>query len=129
MGLNYIGTVDDIDDNNYNNNADTFFGNYGKLIAQVMEHAPNARFCLIKIPLKETYTAQYNEAIEGLANHFGIPFIDPYDDNFFDSALYKTKSGGHPTCAGYVGMALAYERLFSKCVENNIDYFMYAVIN
>ena len=48
--------------------------------------------------------------------------------SFFSSPLYDTKNFGHPTCATYSGMGLAYERLFSKLVKENVNYFRYATI-
>lgn len=127
IGTQYIGTINDIKED-YTQNADTFYGNYGKIIAQLKLHAPNAKLCMILIPLKSGTYFIFDEAIKNIANHFGIPFINPFDDYFFNSDLYKTKVEGHPTCIGYVGMGLAYERLLSKCISENVDYFLYSTV-
>ena len=126
--LDHLGTISDIKPD-YSKNANTFFGYYGKIVAQMMEHAPNAKHCMILIPIKGGYKEQFNNAIIEIANHFNIPYINPFDDEFFESNVYNNKASGHPTRMGYVGMGLAYERLFSKCVEENSDYFKYSVIN
>lgn len=129
LGNSYLGTINDIH-SDYNTNEDTFYGNYGKIISQLITHAPNAKLCLIKIPLDNiarTY-APFSNAIEVIANHFQIPFINPLDDLFFQTNLYLFGSDGHPTCGGYAGMGLAYERLFSKMVLENVEYFRYATV-
>lgn len=128
LGASYIGTVADINDDDYTQNADTFCGNYGKIIAQVKAHSPKALFCLIKIPLCGDNVKEFSSAIEEIGQHFGIPVINPYDDEFFKTAIYENMNDGHPTLLGYTGMALAYERLLSKAIYDNPTYFKFATI-
>ena len=128
LGTSYIGTIADIDDEDYTQNADTFYGNYGRIIAQVQEHAPKALFCLIKVPLCGTNVKAFDAAISEIGSHYGIPVIDPYDDDFFKTAVYEDMNDGHPTLRGYTGMALAYERLLSKAIYDNYSYFKFATI-
>lgn len=127
LGESYIGSVSDIHDDDYTQNADTFYGNYGKIIQQVKNHAPNARFIMVK--LMAAWNENFNAAIEGIAEHYGFPVIDPMSDPFFQSSTYKDKMvGGHPTVVSYSGMGLAFERLFSKCVIENYDYFKFSTV-
>lgn len=129
LGTSYIGSVADIDDSNPDNNADTFYGNYGKIIAKVKQKNPKALFVLIKLQNQGTNVmSAFNTAIEGLAEHYGIPVINPFDDLFFKSDLYTRMRDGHPTFLGYCGMGMAYERLFAKCVLENRLYFFDATI-
>lgn len=124
LGDEYIGTVSDIGDAS----ADTFYSNYGKIITAILNHSSNARICLIKIPINDARYNNYNTAIDGIANYFNIPVINPFDDPFFTTDLYINQNDGHPTIAAYVGMGYAMERLFSKCVMNNINYFRYSTV-
>ena len=127
IGPSYLGTISDINDNDYTQNADTFYGNYGRIIQSLEEHAPKSKLTLIIFPKRGSQYTDFIEAIKNIANHFSIPYIDPFDDDYFISDLYNnTFSSGHPTAVSYVGMGIAYERLFSKCVENNISYFNHA---
>lgn len=128
LGTSYIGSEADIDDLDPDNNADTFYGNYAKIIAKVKLKNPKALFVLIKLQNQGSNMNAFNAAIEGLATHYGIPVINPFDDLFFRSDLYTSMRDGHPTFRGYCGMGLAYERLFSKCVLNNMSYFLNATI-
>lgn len=127
IGTEYIGSIDDIKED-YTQNADSFYGNYGKIISQVLLHAPKTKLLLVKIQIPGTNVGLFNTAIENIANHFGIPFINPFDDVFFTSQQYTNRPGGHPTILGYVGMGLAYERLINKCILNNLNYFLYSTI-
>lgn len=123
LGLSYLGIEDDI-----SSGADTFFGNYAKIINQLKGHAPNAKLCMIKPPFKDGDYPQFRDAVEKIAKHYDIPFIDPFNDPALTNVIYTTMSDGHPTLAGYNAMGLAYERLFSKMVEDNVEYFRYATV-
>lgn len=127
LGLDYLGTISDIT-SSYTSNPDTFFGNYARIIERTMEHAPKAKFCMVKPPFKSGNYPAFREAIEQIANHYGIPFIDLLDDPAMSASAFLTMSDGHPTLAGYSAMGLAYERLFSKMVEKNVEYFRYATV-
>lgn len=129
LGSEYIGTVSDIHDADYTQNADTFYGNYGKIIQQMKNHAPNALFIISQLVTWNDSSVKdaYNTAIKGIATHYGIPCIDPYDDPFFSSTFFQDTRGGnngHPTGMTYGGMAMAYKRLISKCIYDNSSYFV-----
>ena len=129
------GTIADIHVD-YTQNPDTFYGNYGRVISQIMAHAPNARFIILGSWVQgiSAYSGldyqSYNDAIEEIADHYGFPYINPFDDEFFNSNLYNDNmSSGHPTAMSYAGMGIAIERLFNKCVIENASYFKYALID
>lgn len=124
-----IGTVADIHDDDYTQNADTFYGNYGRIIQQIKNHAPNAKLVMITNWVQGNTWTDYDVAIRSIASHYGIPVIEPFDDYFFNSALYQNyKEYGHPTAMGYSSMGIAMERLFSKCVIDNPLYFKFSTI-
>lgn len=129
------GSVSDIDVNNWlNSSPNTFCGCYGKIITRIKEHAPNAKFIIVKSWIDwdksdGTSYQSYDDAIEDIANLYGFPCISPFDDVFFNSDIYRNyMSLSHPTTMGYSMMGLAMERLFSKCVVENPSYFQYAVV-
>ena len=108
----------------------TFYGYYSSIIRKIQNHAPNACHLIIVSPpdVEQSYRQAYKNATIEIANQMGIPYINPIDDPFFTSNTYRAMNLGHPTRQGYLGMAIAFERLFSKCVENHSDYFKNAVI-
>lgn len=125
-----IGTVSDIHDDDYTQNPDTFYGNYGRIISQLMAHAPLARFVIFgqwHWNSSGIYYMDYTEAAKGVAEHFNIPFVNPFDDSFFNTTLYRgTMVSGHPTQVTYTGMAHAIMRLMEQCLANNSLYYRYA---
>lgn len=123
-----VGTIADIK-NDYTQNGATFYGYYGSIITQVQTHAPKSKIVLVKIWTNGTSKTPYDNAIIEIASHFGLPVINPYDDIYFNSSLYLDNMvSGHPTAMGYACMGLAMERLFSKCVVENPNYFKFATI-
>jgi len=124
----YLGSIADIKPD-FTQNPDTFYGNYGRIFEQISAHAPNAKIIFINPPtynaLSPTYQL-FTEAIEEIANHFDVPFVDSMDDEFFSSEFFQTqgKSTAHPVAMTYAGMAEAYNRLFCLCVQNNYSYFL-----
>ena len=127
LGIDYLGSVSDIK-NDYHDNPDTFYGNYARIIEQVQNHNESAKLCLILPPYESGIYPQFSNAIKEIANHYSIPYIDPFDDDFFNSNTFRNMDDGHPTLAGYSGMGTALERLFSKCVEKNSNYFRYSTV-
>jgi lysophospholipase L1-like esterase len=124
-----VGTIEDINDADYTQNADTFCGWYGRVIAQLKTHAPNAKIVLIKPWTSVASASAYGIAVANIATHYGIPCIDPYDDVFFYGGyLSPSINGGHPTLMGYNMMGIAMERLFSECVVSNPSYFKYSTV-
>lgn len=122
-GDSFLGSIADIKDD-HTQNADTFYGNYGKIIANIKNHAPNAKIIISAMAKNDTEAYQsYNAAIEEIAQHFGIPCIKQYEEAFFKSSAYLNMNGSHPTAVAHSGMASAMERLIAKCLINNKEYF------
>ena len=126
-GVDYIGSIADIDDSDYNNNADTFYGNYGKIIKKIQEYAPCSLQVLTTVRYSSTYDtdiALFNAAIVDIGSHFGIPVIDLFNSKLYKSSFFTSNLiSGHPTMALQSAIADAIEDLFSECVKNNAAYF------
>ena len=126
LGINTetTGTIADINDADYTQNADTFYGNMGRIYMQIMEHAPKAKVIFIKFPFKGT-TAHW-DAVEEIAEHYSCPCIDAGKEKYFSSPFYSSSShqgSGHPVGVTYAGMAKAMRRQIEKCMADNFDYF------
>ena len=104
-------------------NLDTFYGNYGKIITQIQNHAPNSKIILTTLARQEPLKEKLDEAIVQLAGYFGIPFIVLKDDAFFTTPPFPV-GNGHPTVVAYSGMAEAMIRLVGRCMADNVDYFV-----
>ena len=127
LGASYLGTIEDITNHDsYSDYPDTFYGNYGKIIEQIKDHAPKSKIVLMSMAYLYNATEDsFTAAIKNIANHYNIPFINIKDDAFYaKGSIYKTgQSYDHPTAPLYAGMAQANERLFCRCAVSYYDYF------
>lgn len=117
----YLGTIADIE-----KQADTFYGNYGKIINAIKSHAPKAKIIMFTTAFDYADSPKFNNAIIEIANYFKIPYVVQLSDPFFTSDFYlKNQHYGHPVAICYSGMANAFDRLICKCVADNQKYFMF----
>ena len=130
LGSSYLGSASDIHQNDPSLNADTFYGNYGKIISTIKSNNPVAKIICSTFhrptsgSTEETLYPQFNAAIKAIANLFSIPCIDLTDDDYFNSDYYMQKLvSRHPTQAQYVGYAEAMMRLIGHCIIDNDSYF------
>ena len=120
-----IGTIDDIKED-YTQNPDTFFGCYGRIIGNILDHAEaNGKTTNIILMSVPRYTERGMDAnIQQIAEHFSLPYMYLPDDLFFVSQFFVDQVwGGHLLCYGYGGMAAAIQRLLVKCIMKHTDYF------
>ena len=123
-----LGTIADIK-TDYTQNPDTFYGNYGRIIATIQENYPNSKIICSTFYRKVSGSvpsnyASYNTAIKAIANKFALPCVDITTDSFFTSADYLDNMvSNHPTAPIYTGMALAYARLIARVMNDNKSYF------
>ena len=119
------GTIADIHDD-YTQNPNTFYGNYGKIIAQIKQHAPYAKILLCK-SLNPENTGQYNyssTACEEIAEHFGIAFVETINSVYMNSDFWIKHRDNHPTVIQYAGLGKEMLKLCEETIEKNIAYFM-----
>ena len=117
LGSSYIGSIGDV-----GTQADTFYGNYGRIITQIMAHAPGCKLVMTTLARVEPLKAELDAAIKALAAHFGVPCIVLEEDEFFTGGNFPMSSG-HPSVVDYSGMAEAMMRLVGKCMAEHGGYF------
>ena len=120
LGMDYIGSGAD-----YNNDADTFIGNYSHIIRIIQAHAPNAKLIMFTTPFttNSTYVA-FNNAIIAIANHFGLPYIEQYKHPYISSSAFQNGlQVGHPNAVMYSGMSIAFEEMINEILATKTDYF------
>ena len=125
LGETYLGTISDIKDD-YSQNSDTFYGNYGKIIAQIMNHAPHAKIIIADIvnTQSKTIVDNFNKAIYKIADRFNIACIKQSKYWFFNSSFYiDNMVQGHPIAKVYSGMALSFKELIEQSIKENPSYF------
>ena len=129
---NYDGDVNtDIDVSNYNNNADTFVGNYAKIIQKCRELQPKAKIFVVTIPKTRTdYHNAWttgNSKIKSVAEKLGVYVLDiyTYSESYDNPDEYKKHfyTGGHRNAIGYKRTAMEYATYISWIIYNNPNDF------
>lgn len=128
-----IGSINDINDSDYTQNADSYYGNYGGIIQRMKVIQPDAKFFLITDPLgaNSTTRAQYNVAVRTISQHFtNCYLIDLEQDDaqtYLDSNsyIYKNKVNGHYTAPAYRYMADIIARHINNIMYNNPNDFKF----
>ena len=116
-----LGTLADIT-SDYTQNPESFYGNYGRIVGNIFNHAPKAKIVILSIA--RPTERQMDTHLIAIANKLGLPYIQLTDDPYFESGLfYGSMSGNHPLAYGYAGMANAIQRLLETGIANNTTYF------
>ena len=122
IGDSYLGTSSDIDLVDPDNNADTYYGNYAKIIQKIIAANPGCKFILFTDPRTD---GDFNDAVREIAGMFSNCYLadlwavySPYftTGGFFDK--YKDSSAHYPAMA-YSAMAKLLERAIDDCINDN----------
>lgn len=123
LGDSYLGIESDME-----SGADSFYGNYAKIIKAIKAKAPLAKIIMFGIAITpgDSHDRQmrFSDAQYKIAQHFGIPYISENADVLFNSDYYlKSMGSGHPSSYLYGAIAEAFERLIQRAIYKNRDYF------
>ena len=143
MGTNLdtggIGTIDDINWDNKDENALTFYGQYARIIQLIREIAPEAIIFCLTIPYPHVDTRlETNEAIRNIvkdthiSSHTFLVEMTEYNEIIKDYIAGEDKGDGiktlnkffyewHYVPAGYAMMAEIYQTAISNVINNNAD--------
>ena len=121
LGNAYLGKIGDVNINNADNNADSYYGNYAKIIQKIKKLQPKAKFFLLTDPIIGIDHA-YNHAVAEIANFIEDCYLidmTKYASMFSTGGFFKANSrGGH-----YNSIAYNY---IGKIIGEEISRFMYA---
>lgn len=117
-----VGASTDINMSDYTQNADTFYGNYGKIIQMIKEHQPKAKIFVLTAVAEGVESGGYNTAVRTIANMFANVYVlDLYNNKGLqfasDSILAKQARDGHYNAVGY--------KYISAMIGSYIDWYMY----
>ena len=130
----YIGTTADINISNPDLNANSFIGNYAKIIQKMSALVDGAKFFVMTMGYytsttnQNTYSA-YNDAIREIANYFDNVYLIDLNARYFDQYsdangfFAKNTVNGHftPAAYQYVAELVSYE--MSRIMYANPDDF------
>lgn len=126
-----VGTVDDINREDYTKNADTFVGWYARIIQRLKEIQPRAKFFLTTIPAGEerrddAKSIAHRDAIYAMADYFDNTYVidlyqyaPPCDEEFRKNFFM----GGHMNAMGYIFMARIISSYIDWIIRNNFEDF------
>ena len=129
-----IGSLEDIDSDDYRKNKPTFLGYYAAIVARYKEISPDAKFFFVGFPrqTENQHTErklQTNEQLRKLAAYFeNAWFIDlytygPYYDRRFDEHF---RLHGHLNPSGYILTAQLIDSYIDYIVRHNPEDFKHA---
>lgn len=121
-----VGTMDDVCDEDWHKNAETFTGWYAQTLQRLRDISPDAKFFLVTMPQCPCWSpesAEWSEkqrkVLYDMAAHFSNTYVvdlheyAPPHDAEFCKAFYM---GGHMTPTGY--------RLTAEQIASYIDYII-----
>lgn len=128
-----LGTVDDINPENYALNKPTFAGWYGAIISKYKEIQPHAKFFLVTLPnvddgeeraaVNEKHAELLYDIAKKLPNCFVLDlhkYATFYDDETFKKTFF---TGRHMNVRGYQMSATIIESYIDYIIRNNPDDF------
>lgn len=124
-----IGTSADIDIADYTQNANTFYGNYAKIVQLIKATYPSSKIFLLTMPYpygEMTGREAYNDAIREIATMFtNVYLLDlyQYNDLFKTTFMVDDFIEGHYTAIGYKHIADILDDLLGKFIDTNADEF------
>ncbi len=121
-----VGSISDINENDYRKNNQTFTGNYAHIVSRYKEISPDAKFFFVTVPKeprrdkdRQERALNLNNAIRKMAEYFENAYvIDLYEygpvyDKKFEESFFLY---GHMSPAGYIFTA--------KMIDSYIDYII-----
>lgn len=126
LGNDYLGSSADVTVGSEDGNADTFYGNYSKIIASLLAKSPRCKIFCLTMPKKQGQTAiAFNVAIRDLVGMYdNAHLIDLENDDFYSGEQYtSTWNGAHSTAPGYKIMAEHLWKRMNEYIMENMSSF------
>ncbi|MBQ9773457.1 MAG: SGNH/GDSL hydrolase family protein [Clostridia bacterium] len=129
-----LGSIEDVDFDDWHNNKDTYAGNYAKIIQRYKEISPDAKFFLMTLPYETPETTPWKceiadrqaELLHQLAEKFSNCYVldlrkyaPVYDQSFRDTFFL----GGHMSPVGYIYTARLVVAYIDYIVRHNFEDF------
>ena len=118
-----MGSLQDIDDNDYRNNKVTYCGYYAQIISRYKEISPHAKFFLVTIPddIRRDYNKQQRQCglLYDLARHFENSYVIDlykYGPKYDEKFQHEFFLNGHLNPMGYI--------LSARLIDSYIDYIV-----
>lgn len=128
-----LGSIEDIDVNDFNNNKETFAGYYGRIVQRLKGMQPDAKFFFMTMPRETQVSDEYArdadalcELIRDMAELFPDSYVidfrkfaPVYDDDFKKNYYL----GGHMHTCGYIVTARMVISYIDWIIRHNMSDF------
>ena len=130
LGESYLGSPSDIDLENYENNKDTYYGNYAKIISLVKKQEPRAKIFVVPNPSygNASLRPKFNEAVKYMETIFdNVYYVDIDESLYNDNGTFIKQNlvASHYTPAAYQYIASYIMSLMSDIIYNNPSEFFF----
>lgn len=122
-----LGTINDIHLDDFTQNADTFYGNYGKIIGNIKALQPKAKIFLL------TQASNYGAYLDAIVDIAGLYEHDVYLVNLYEDYseeylnpegfIMQNKREGHYNAVAYNYMSEILYKAFNKIMINKPEEF------
>lgn len=119
-----VGSADDIDLTDYNNNASTFYGNYAKIIHKIKEVEPNAIIFPITMRHSMFENEGWNSAVRHMAEIFDNVYVLDVWEHYRERPDWHDTEG-HGNIMGYLWYSKVIACYVDWIVRNNPEKFKY----
>lgn len=118
-----IGNPDDINLSDPTHNADTYYGNYARIIAEIKAVEPDAKiFCIC---MKSSGFAAYNAAIRHMATIFDNVYVLDFETYYPKLETSWEYTEGHGNAMGYLNYSWQIGTYVDWIIRHNRDEFKY----
>ena len=121
-----IGSLTDIDWSDYNNNADTFYGRFARILQFIREVAPKAPIFVLTLPYPRESESK-NTAMKAIVNSGNISLAYIVDlveyNSYFENKIADHYYNYHCTAIGYKYCAVVNNLALSETMEANLGDF------
>ena len=127
IGSSYLGSVSDIDLSDPDNNGDTYYGNYAKIIQKISSFNPGCKFILFTNPRTDD---GFNDAVRTIAGMFANCYLvdlwELYSSYYVSGGYFAAMqdSSAHYPAIAYQTMAKLLEAAVDDCINNNLSDFL-----
>lgn len=130
LGESYLGSPSDIDLENYENNKDTYYGNYAKIISLVKKQEPRAKIFVVPNPSygNASLRPTFNEAVKYMETIFDNVYYVDIDESLYNNSgtfIKQNLVAGHYTPAAYQYIASYIMSLMTDIIYNNPSEFFF----
>lgn len=122
-----VGSTNEVDVNDYNNNGANFYGRYATIIQKIQEMNPKAKIFVMTIPENDYQSRSFSEAIRTMSTLFNNVYcVDFYTHGYYlfhNGLIAQCERQGYYNAIAYKYMSRVIATYIDWIIQNNLDEF------